>query len=118
MNKKLAAATALISITSSVHAQSSVTLYGIVDAGLIYSNNVAKGKARGPLFQATSGTINGSRFGLRGAEDLGGGYKAIFVLENGFNVQNGTLGQHSRLFGRQAYVGLASANYGQLTLGR
>src|ERR1700754_65523 len=108
MNKKLAAATALISITSSVHAQSSVTLYGIVDAGLIYSNNVAKGSAHGALFQATSGEINGSRFGLRGAEDLGGGLKAIFVLENGFNVENGKLGQDNKLFGRQAFVGLSS----------
>lgn len=103
---------------SAVHAQSSVTLYGLIDAGLMYTNNVQKGGTSGALWQATSGTINGSRFGLRGAEDLGGGYKAIFVLENGFNVQNGTLGQHGRLFGRQAYVGLGSSNFGTLTLGR
>ncbi|TDN61998.1 porin [Paraburkholderia sp. BL10I2N1] len=103
---------------SAVHAQSSVTLYGLIDAGLMYTNNVVKGTSHGALFQATSGNINGSRFGLRGAEDLGGGLKAIFVLENGFNVQNGNLGQHSRLFGRQAYVGLSSNEFGTVTLGR
>jgi GBP family porin len=103
---------------SSAYAQSSVTLYGLIDAGLMYTNNVAKGGTSGSLFQATSGNINGSRFGLRGAEDLGGGLKAIFVLENGFNVQNGKLGQDSRLFGRQAFVGLSSSEFGTVTLGR
>ncbi|CAB3797068.1 Outer membrane porin protein [Paraburkholderia ultramafica] len=103
---------------SAAHAQSSVTLYGLIDAGLMYTNNVSKGGSHGALIQATSGNINGSRFGLRGAEDLGGGLKAIFVLENGFNVQNGNLGQHSRLFGRQAFVGLSSTEFGTVTLGR
>ncbi len=102
------------------HAQSSVTLYGLIDAGIMYTNNVAGsgGKAGGALWQATSGNINGSRFGLRGGEDLGGGMRAVFVLENGFNVQNGKLGQDGRMFGRQAYVGLASDQFGTLTLGR
>ncbi|CAB3810509.1 Outer membrane porin protein [Paraburkholderia fynbosensis] len=100
---------------SAAHAQSSVTLYGLIDAGLMYTNNV---KGQGALFQATSGNINGSRFGLRGAENLGGGLKAIFVLENGFNVQNGKLGQDSRMFGRQAYVGLSSSQFGTVTVGR
>ena len=104
---------------SAAHAQSSVTLYGLIDAGLMYTNNVKpKGGAGGPLFQATSGEINGSRFGFRGAEDLGGGLKAIFVLENGFSVTNGKLAQDSRLFGRQAYVGLSSDQWGTVTLGR
>jgi predicted porin len=104
---------------SAAHAQSSVTLYGLIDAGLMYTNNVKpKGGAGGPLFQATSGEINGSRFGFRGAEDLGGGLKAIFVLENGFSVTNGKLAQDSRLFGRQAYVGLSSDQRGTVTLGR
>jgi GBP family porin len=102
----------------SASAQSSVTLYGIIDAGVMYTNNVAKAGSTGSLFHATSGGVNGSRFGFRGAEDLGGGLKAIFVLENGFNVQNGRLGQNSREFGRQAYVGLSSSDYGTVTLGR
>ncbi|HEY4350107.1 MAG TPA: porin [Paraburkholderia sp.] len=118
--KKIAIPAAVIAAfaASTAHAQSSVTLYGIVDAGIAYTNNVVKGGASGPLFQATSGEINGSRFGLRGSEDLGGGLKAIFVLENGFSITNGTLAQHSRLFGRQAFVGLSSSQYGTVTLGR
>jgi len=114
----IAAAVGMALVASTSRAQSSVTLYGLIDAGIMYTNNVDKGGSRGPVFQATSGTINGSRFGLRGGEDLGGGLKAIFVLENGFNVDNGKLAQNSRLFGRQAYVGLASTQYGALTLGR
>jgi len=66
----------------------------------------------------TSGSVNGSRFGLRGAEDLGGGLKAIFTLENGFGINDGTMKQGSRLFGRQAFVGLASDQFGAVTLGR
>jgi general bacterial porin, GBP family len=105
-------------LCSSAYAQSSVTLYGVIDAGLMYTNNVSKGGTSGALWQATSGNINGSRFGLKGSEDLGSGLKAIFVLENGFNVQNGRLGQNGREFGRQAFVGLSSTNFGSLTLGR
>jgi general bacterial porin, GBP family len=115
---RLALAIPALVMAAHAHAQSSVTLYGIIDAGLMYTNNVAKGGTQGPLWQATSGNINGSRWGLRGSEDLGGGMKAIFVLENGFNVQNGRLGQNGREFGRQAYVGLSATTYGALTLGR
>jgi general bacterial porin, GBP family len=103
---------------STAHAQTSVTLYGLIDAGIMYTNNVATNGAGHALWQATSGNVNGSRFGLRGAEDLGGGLKALFVLENGFNVQSGKLGQDGRMFGRQAYVGLGSSRFGTLTLGR
>ncbi len=115
---RIALALSVLIAASTAHAQSSVTLYGILDAGLMYTNNVAKSGVSGPLFQATSGNINGSRFGFRGAEDLGGGLKAVFVLENGFNIQNGKLGQDGREFGRQAYVGLSSNQYGTVTLGR
>ncbi|GAB6850013.1 porin [Paraburkholderia sp. A1RI_3L] len=120
MKKKIsfALATAGAFAASAAHAQSSVTLYGLIDAGIMYTNNVVSGKTSGPLWQATSGNINGSRFGVRGSEDLGGGLKALFVLENGFNVQSGKLGQDSRFFGRQAYVGLSSSQLGTLTLGR
>ncbi|WP_049116680.1 porin, partial [Burkholderia cepacia] len=53
-----------------------------------------------------------------GTEDLGGGLKAIFVLENGFNSGNGTIGQGGAIFGRQAYVGLSQSQYGTVTFGR
>ncbi|GAB2883018.1 porin [Paraburkholderia jirisanensis] len=96
------------------HAQSSVTLYGLLDVGLQYTNNAGTGS----LIRQTSGNINGSRFGLRGNEDLGGGLAAIFVLEGGVTLNNGKSAQDGRLFGRQAYVGLASKEYGTVSLGR
>jgi GBP family porin len=114
MKKTLLAIAASGALVSTAHAQSSVTLYGIIDAGIAYNNNVGTGH----LFQAASGAINGSRFGMRGSEDLGGGLKAIFVLESGFNVMNGRSAQDNRLFGRQSFVGLSSTDFGSVTLGR
>jgi predicted porin len=96
------------------HAQSSVTLYGVVDAGFLYSNNIGGQK----LYETSSGNVNGSHWGLRGFEDLGGGLKALFVLENGFNVFNSRLGQGGDEFSRQAFVGLSSTTLGAVTLGR
>ncbi|MBI0331466.1 porin [Burkholderia plantarii] len=102
------------------HAQSSVTLYGIVDAGIAYVHNAqgANGANRSSLVKFSSGNMSGSRWGLRGTEDLGGGLAAIFQLENGFNVGTGALGQGSREFGRKAIVGLADQRWGTVTLGR
>ncbi|OLL31234.1 porin [Burkholderia sp. SRS-W-2-2016] len=118
-------AASLLLVAASSHAQSSVTLYGVIDAGLNYISNVQTGRSAAGLqgkqqysFQdGATGGIRGSRFGLRGSEDLGGGLKAIFVLENGFSITNGTLAQGGALFGRQAYVGMQSP-YGAVTLGR
>ncbi|KVL46543.1 hypothetical protein WT01_36320 [Burkholderia cepacia] len=101
--------------TSSVgYAQSSVTLYGVIDEGFQFTSNA--GGNRG--YRMVSGDTVGSHWGLKGSEDLGGGLKAIFQLENGFDINTGAIGQSSRLFGRQAYAGLASDRYGTLTLGR
>jgi general bacterial porin, GBP family len=102
------------------HAQSSVTLYGLVDTSVVYVNN-AKSPTTGQnssQFLMNSGSLSTSRWGLRGTEDLGGGLSAIFDLENGFNSTNGTFKNGGDLFGRQAWVGLASSQYGQITLGR
>ncbi|WP_438393127.1 porin [Caballeronia sp. DA-9] len=100
------------------HAQSSVTLYGIIDAGIEYVNHVpGPNGTSGSALRMQSGSLAGSRWGLRGSEDLGGGVKAIFDLENGFSVNNGTIGQGGRMFGRKAYVGL-STPYGVVTFGR
>ncbi|AIO73794.1 porin [Burkholderia multivorans] len=119
MNKKLLT-TAILAATAGVaHAQSSVTLYGVIDAGISYVNhskNATGGSSK--LFKYDDGVAQGSRWGLRGTEDLGGGLKAIFVLENGFNSGTGALGQGGALFGRQAYVGLSQSQYGTLTFGR
>ncbi|RKU00097.1 porin [Burkholderia sp. Nafp2/4-1b] len=105
----------LVSIGSiGAHAQSSVTLYGVVDAGFAYTNNQG-GKSN---IQQTSGKLSGSRWGLKGAEDLGGGLQAVFTLESGFRPSDGGLGQGGRLFGRSAYVGLSKTDLGTLTFGR
>jgi len=114
MKKSLLALVALGAFAGAAQAQSSVTLYGIVDEGLLFNNN-AGGQRQ---YQLASGNLQGSRFGLRGAEDLGGGLKAIFVLENGFNTSTGALGQGGNMFGRQAFVGLSHDSYGRVTLGR
>jgi len=95
-------------------AQSSVTLYGLIDSGIEYANNVGSGSKVG----FASGTLSGSRWGLKGSEDLGGGLAAIFQIENGFNAGTGAIAQNGQEFGRQAYVGLASKQYGSVTLGR
>ncbi|MEK6350173.1 MAG: porin [Burkholderia sp.] len=95
-------------------AQSSVTLYGVIDEGLNYTNNSNGHSA----YQMQSGFAQGSRWGLKGTEDLGGGMSALFQLENGFDVNSGALGQGHRMFGRQAYVGLGSKQFGTVTFGR
>ena len=93
-------------------AQSNVTLYGMVDMGLVReSGGVAD------VTRLTSGVASGSRLGVKGREDLGGGMAAVFLLENGFQSDTGALGQGGLLFGRQAYAGLQS-NAGTVTLGR
>ncbi|WP_133647347.1 porin [Paraburkholderia flava] len=113
MKKSLLALAALGAFAGVAHAQSSVTLYGIIDEGFNINTN-AGGKH---LYNLSSGVLQGSRWGLRGTEDLGGGLKAVFVLENGFDVNTGKLGQGGLMFGRQAYVGLSSP-YGTVTAGR
>ena len=101
-------------------AQNSVTLYGIVDAGIAYVHNAqgANGLNQSTLVKFSSGNMSGSRWGLKGTEDLGGGLAAVFQLENGFNVGTGALGQGGREFGRKAVVGLSSNTWGTVTLGR
>ncbi|WP_144159981.1 porin [Paraburkholderia sp. BCC1885] len=116
MNKKVLATAILAAFAGAAHAQSSVTLYGLIDAGVTYVNHAGTGAKS--LYQYGDGVSQGSRWGLRGSEDLGGGLKAIFDLENGFNSGTGALGQGSSLFGRQAYVGLSKDGIGSLTFGR
>ncbi|WP_454765147.1 porin [Cupriavidus campinensis] len=117
MKMKLFAAAVAAMAAGGAYAQSSVTLYGVVDAGIEYQNHQPGVSGSHDVVRVTSGNMSGSRWGLRGVEDLGGGLKGVFVLESGFNVDTGTSGQSGRLFGRQAFVGLQS-NYGTLSLGR
>ncbi len=96
---------------------SSVTMYGLIDQGVEYVNNVAQGKhATTQTVRTGDGTAT-SYFGIHGIEDIGGGTKAIFDLQGGFQPNNGASRQGGRLFGRQSYVGL-DGPYGRLTFGR
>ena len=102
------------------HAQSgpppsSVTLYGLIDAGVEVVTNVAdKGSIQ--RMPSNTGSVP-SRVGLRGSEDLGNGLRAVFTAEMGFAPDQGTSAQGGRLFGRQAFVGLAGP-WGAVTVGR
>ena len=96
------------------HAQSSVTLYGAIDNGFTYSSN-QKGNHN---FYMSQGSLNASKFGFLGSEDLGGGLKTIFRLEAGFNSQTGAASSSGYEFNRQAYVGLSDQQYGTFTVGR
>src|ERR1044072_1523990 len=120
--KRLALSTlslALLSVTGVAHAQSSVTLYGLIDESIQYAHNTvdASGKNSNQV-GLVGGNLQGNRFGLKGTEDLGGGLKAIFQLENGFDINSGRLGQGGKMFGRQAYVGLTKDSVGRVPLRR
>lgn len=94
----------------------SVTLYGVIDTGVEYMNGIGPARHSVTKVPNLTGTVP-SRWGMRGTEDLGGGLKSVFVLESGFAPDAGTSGQGNRLFGRQAYVGLADS-WGQVAVGR
>lgn len=113
MKKTIIAFAVLGTLASAAHAQSSVTLFGVIDEGIDMITN----KGGSHAFQMASSVMQGDRWGLTGAEDLGDGMKAVFMLENGFNLNSGALSQNGLMFGRQAWVGL-STNYGTVTLGR
>ncbi|BEV17886.1 porin [Herbaspirillum sp. DW155] len=101
---------------SGAQAQSSVTIYGLIDSGVEYLTNA--NAAGNSLVRLSSGTMNTSRIGFRGTEDLGGGLKAVFQLENGFKLDNGGLdGDANQLFNRQSNVGL-EGGFGRVVAGR
>lgn len=126
MKKNLAGSALVVlsvGLSSSAYAQSSVTLYGTVDAGVIYSTNQQVTNANGSVsgghaVQLGGGNLVPSRWGLMGTEDLGGGIKASFDLENQFLTGTGAMLQSGSLFNRQAWVGLGDARFGTLTAGR
>jgi predicted porin len=74
-------------LSGAAMAQGSVTLYGLIDQGIDYTNNAGTGAA----WKMQSGDGLSSRWGLKGSEDLGGGLHAIFTLENGFDGSSGLL---------------------------
>jgi len=129
MKKALGVAFILCAEATSAQAQSSLTLYGIVDASVQYVNNIAVATSAGgpgsPINYENrartsfySGGAYPDRWGLKGKESLGGGLDAIFQLENGFNIGTGAFSSGGTEFNRQAFVGLSSTKYGAVTLGR
>ena len=95
-------------------AQTSFTMYGVVDAAMVYSSN----QNGGSNVYMRSGNQQSSRLGFRGTEDLGNDSQVVYVLEAGFNLDDGTSSQSGSLFNRQAYVGLSNKSAGTLTVGR
>ena len=120
MKKTLIAFAALSAIAGVAQAQSTVTIYGLLDANLqSLKTNVGGGNGIQSLTQTRqdSGALNGSRWGIRVKEDLGGGLAAVGNLESGINLDTGASGQGGVLFGRRANVGL-SGGFGTVTIGR
>lgn len=117
--KKTLAAVAVLGAFAGSAVAADVTLYGLVDYSLQYQHldadqaNVDKADT----LKLSSGQNSGARFGLKGVEDLGNGYKVGFVLENGFSEDDGKLGNGGRLFGREANLYVAS-DFGTLSFGR
>jgi predicted porin len=101
-------------------AQSNVTLYGVVDGGLLYTSktlNTVTGQNGGKTFAMNDSGLTSSRFGLKGGEDLGGGLKVNFNLESGINISNGGYADsNGNFFGRQAWVAL-DGKFGTFTAG-
>ena len=114
--KKTFVAVAVLGAFAGSAMAADVTLYGKIDLGLQYQH-LDNGTTETDQFKETSGQNSGSRFGLKGTEDLGNGYKVGFVLENGFSADDGKMGQGSRLFGREAQLNV-SGDFGTLGFGR
>ncbi|MDO5680666.1 MAG: porin [Pelistega sp.] len=121
MKKTLLAAALVTGFAGVAHAESSVTLYGLVDAGYGYKQQKVSSDGveyKNRNIGARNNVKNGSRWGMKGVEDLGNGTSAIFQLEGGFTPGDGKQAQGGRLFGRQAFVGLTGESWGTFTIGR
>ena len=116
--KKSLVALAVMAVSGIASAQSSVTLYGIADAW-VGSQKVPVYAGGNGLRQTKidGGAISGNRFGFMGSEDLGGGLKANFLFEQGFNIDNGSQLVAGQMFGRQSYVGF-SGGFGEVRVGK
>ena len=115
--KKTLAAVAVLGAFAGTALAADVTLYGKIDGGLNYTHQKVDGKSGTDAFEARSGQNSGSRFGLKGTEQIAEGLTVGFQLENGFDVDNGKMGQSGRLFGREARV-YVTTDFGELAFGR
>jgi predicted porin len=114
LKKNLIVTAILLGTVGAASAQSNVSIYGIVDASITGD----RGGAAGGVNKVSSGAASASRIGFKGSEDLGDGVSAIFQLETGVKIDDGTLDATNTLFNRQAFVGLKSTTAGTVTLGR
>jgi predicted porin len=118
--KKALLAAALMSAGVIAHAQSSVTLFGRLDAGIEYMSGLPNATNTGSTSRVKeeSGDWGTSLWGVKGVEDLGGGTQAVFHLEGSFNTANGSLPAPGEIWNRYATVGIANNTFGTLSLGR
>mgnify|MGYP002583872976 FL=1 len=115
--KKTLAALAVLGAFAGSAAAADVTLYGVVDLGLNYQYSKVGDADAVNTFKEQAGQNSGSRFGLKGTEDLGNGVKVGFILENGFAADDGTMSQNGRLFGRESNL-FVTGDFGTLSMGR
>lgn len=117
MKKTLLAAALALGFAGVAQAETSVTLYGIIDTGIGYTRFKADDikSTKTGLYDSVQ---SGNRWGLKGTEDLGNGLKAIFQLESGFTLTDGRSAQGGRLFGREASLGLQGDSWGTVKFGR
>ena len=120
--KKTLLALALMGAMAGTASADQVTMYGVIDLGLDFTSiagdhNAALQDVSDSTLTMGSGQNAGNRFGLKGTEELGNGMTVGFVLENGFNVDDGSLGDSDRLFNRESQVFVRS-NFGELSFGR
>ena len=111
--KKTLIAAAVMAASGVAFAASNVTLYGVIEEGVV----VSKAKHKDTLVNLESGFDSGNRWGLRGVEDLGNGYSVGFILEQGFTANNGDEGEAGKAFNREAILSV-KGGFGSLAFGR
>lgn len=118
LSKLVAATTLAFGVATAAQAQqSSVTLYGLVDAGVGYTNVTGSNISPGSQLGVTSGVSRPTVFGIRGVEQLSDGTSVVFNLASQFSVADGRVSSES-FFGQQATLGIRNVKYGQFDLGR
>lgn len=117
--KKTVAAVAVLGAFAGSALAADVTLYGVVDAGLVYTHldQDVKGDDATDKFEMKSGNQAGSRWGLKGVEDLGNGVQVGFILESGFNVDDGSFRTANTLFDREASL-FVQGGFGKVAFGK
>lgn len=112
-----------LALPSTTQAAPTLTVYGIVDLGMYYHQVARDTNPLGAAINESqtgmvSGVLSGSRWGIKGTEQISPEWSANFVFESGINAQDGTLAQGGLAFGRQATLSLSNQQYGSLTFGR